>query len=159
MVSIVVVVPFTVRSPVTTTRPLNDAVDAEEPNANVFAPVVPRLIVVAFVVAILNVAADVVISPPLTARSPVRVNPTNCGLSAASNPKSTAAAATPFVVRVTEPCAAEESDEALTVPAGSADTTPPVNVAEEVSSVIFGVLLSPVVALDIRAPDADTVAT
>jgi len=101
-VFIVVTSPFTVRSPVTTRSSFTVTVLVDAPMLIVEPFVVPRFIVVAFVVATLNVVDVVVISPPFTARSPVRVRPTNVGLSVGFYDKSTFVS-TPLIDAVTVP--------------------------------------------------------
>jgi len=62
-------------------------------------PAPAMLTVVALVLNSVAVPVDVVVmSAPFTAKSLVNVNPTNVGESDVCNPKSTAEAATPFVV-------------------------------------------------------------
>ena len=58
------------------------------------------------------------VTSPVTPILPFMVNPANVGVSVVCNPKSTAEAATPFVVSATSPCAELAIDEPLTVPTG-----------------------------------------
>lgn len=71
---------------------------------------------------IFNVVESTVVVVPLTVKSPLSVRLTNSTLSSVLSPKSTAVAATPFVVSATAPCAAEAMDEPETIPAANPAT-------------------------------------